>query len=100
MQVIGSPIGGAGLKRLAAVVSLIAVFFLPLHFHSLTVTAKVARECACLQGTRTTLSLADSPPSIIPVLEFQPVAFAVGQKYERLSVSFSSIRAPPVPAAS
>jgi hypothetical protein len=92
--------GGAGLKRLAAVVSLIAVFFLPLHFHPLTVTAKVARECACLQGTRTTLSLADSLPGIVPVLEFQPVALAVGQKYERLFLSITSIRAPPAVAVS
>ncbi|MGH7931167.1 MAG: hypothetical protein ACREQV_25630 [Candidatus Binatia bacterium] len=95
MQVTHSPMGGAGLKRLAALVSLIAVFFLPLHFHSLTATAKVAKECACSQGTRTTLSLADPPPSIVPVLEFQSVAFTAGQKYDRLSVSITSIRAPP-----
>jgi hypothetical protein len=96
MQVFRSPADRTGFKRLAALVALVAVFFLPLHFHSLTAPAKVAKECACVQGTRTVMGLAPAPPSVIPVFAFQPIAFAADVKYERLAVSFASIRAPPM----
>jgi hypothetical protein len=99
MRVFGST-AGTEIKRLSALVLLAAIFFLPLHFHSLTAPAKVAKECACLQGTRTVVNLAPPPPTVIPVLEFQPMAFVAGERYERLSVSVSSIRAPPVLAVS
>jgi hypothetical protein len=95
MRVLRSPDGATEIKRLAAIVALVAVFFLPLHFHALTATAKVAKECACVQGTRTVASLAPAPLSVIPVFAFQPIAFAADVKYERLSVSVTSIRAPP-----
>ncbi len=99
MRVLRSPRGATEIKRLAAIISLVAVFFLPLHFHSLTAPAKVAKECACVQGTRTVVGLAPAPPTVIPVFAFQPIAFAADVKYERLSVSITSIRAPPVLAA-
>jgi hypothetical protein len=96
MPVLRWPGGVTEIRRLAALVALVAVFFLPLHFHSLTKSAKVATECACAQGTRTVASLAPAPPTVIAVLEIQPLLFTAGAKYQRLSVSLSSIRAPPV----
>ncbi|MPZ77994.1 MAG: hypothetical protein GEU77_15910 [Deltaproteobacteria bacterium] len=44
---------------------LLFVFFLPLHFHY-SVTAQVSKECACIQGTRTQLSLAGETWSCAP----------------------------------
>jgi hypothetical protein len=100
MRVLRSPGGATEIKRLAAIVSLVAVFFLPLHFHSLTAPPKVTKECACFQGTRTVVGLAPAPPSSVPVFTFQPVPLAADEKYERLSVSFASIRAPPMRSVS
>jgi hypothetical protein len=100
MRVLRFPMGGTELKRLAALVSLLGVFFLPLHFHSLTAPAKLAKECACVQGTRTVASLAPAPSPLNPVFEFQPIALAAGEKCERISVSTTCIRAPPAPAVS
>jgi hypothetical protein len=88
-------LGATEIKHLAALVSLVAVFCLPLHFHSATASAKVAKECACVQGTRTVVALAPPPPTVIPSIEIQSLAFTAGEKYESLAVSFSSIRAPP-----
>lgn len=95
MRIFRSAVGGANAKRLAAVVSLLAVFFLPFHFHSLTATAKVAKECACQHGTRLNASPVPAPPSVIPVFDFQFVTFAADEEWGRLSISSSSIRAPP-----
>jgi hypothetical protein len=39
-------------KRVVSAAVLLFVFFLPLHRH-FGFSAKVAQECACLQGTRT-----------------------------------------------
>jgi len=85
----------ANAMRLAAVVSLLAVFFLPFHFHSLTATAKVAKECACQHGTRLEAGPAPAPPSVIPVFDFQLVTFVADEESGRLSISSNPIRAPP-----
>ena len=87
--------GGAKAKRLAAVVSLLAIFLLPLHFHSLTASVKVAKECACMQGAHTKAGLAPASPSVIPVFDFQLFTFLADEESGRLSISSSSIRAPP-----
>ncbi len=94
------PIGATDLKRLAALVSLLGVFFLPLHFHALTASPKLVKECACLQGARTVASLAPASAIFSPVIEFQPITFAAGEKNERFSHSTFCIRAPPVLAVS
>ena len=85
----------ANAKRLAALVSLLAVFFLPLHFHSLTATAKVAKECACQHGTRPEAGPATAPPTVIPVFDFQLFRFLADEESGRFSIAATSIRAPP-----
>jgi hypothetical protein len=43
-------------RRIISAAVLLFVFFLPLHLH-FGFSAKIAQECACLQGTRTHLVL-------------------------------------------
>ncbi len=100
MRVFRWPTSAVEVKRLAALVLLVCIFFLPLHFHSLTASPKVAKECACLQGSRTLASLAQEPVILTPALEFQPIAFGAGENYESLSVPVVCARAPPVLAVS
>ena len=82
-------------RRLAAVVLLLAVFFLPLHFHSLTLAAQVTKECSCYQGGRTQVGLA--PASVDWTPAFQPTFIVVyePQILSWLSIAAHTIRAPP-----
>jgi len=85
----------ANAKRLIALVSLLAVFFLPLHSHAKFGTAQVSKECACVHGSRSEMG---APPAFVSpaplFIEFfheslEPLVLS----YETLS--FRSIRAPP-----
>jgi hypothetical protein len=96
MRILRSPDGATELKRVAALVALLGVLFLPLHFHSLIASPKLGKECVCMQGSRTVAALAPAPVVPTPVLNFQTLAFATGEKYERFSASTVCIRAPPV----
>ena len=60
-------------RRLVGLLLFLTVFFLPLHFHSLTVTAQVAKECGCLYGSRTQAGLTIAHSNPLPVLIWQPV---------------------------
>jgi hypothetical protein len=95
MRVLGSAIGGTALKRLAAVLSLIAVFFLPLHFHSLAAPAKIAKECACAQGTRTKLAPVAPPPAHAPIISARLIIVRTSTPVSVEWPSFVSVRAPP-----
>jgi hypothetical protein len=95
MRVWRCRIGATELKRLAALVSLLGVFFLPLHFHSLTAPAKLAKECACIQGTRTQLALIAPPLAHAALVASQPIIVRTS-----IPVSFEwprrlSVRGPP-----
>jgi hypothetical protein len=51
----------SNVRRLIGAVLLAFLVFLPLHYHAATPTAQLAKECACIHGTRTQLALqADS----------------------------------------
>ena len=50
------------IRHLLSVATLVFIFFLPLHFH-LSLTTPIAKECSCLQGTRTQLALGGSVPT-------------------------------------
>ncbi len=84
-----------GIKRVAALALLLAVFFLPLHVHAPSFHAKVATECVCQQGSRTVASLAPTPVDVIPILAYQTVVFEPVASSGRISMSSGSIRAPP-----
>jgi len=96
MRVFRSAAGGIGLKRFAAAVSLVAVFFLPLHFHSLASPSKVAKECACLQGTRAKLAPIVSPAIHAPIISAQPVLVRTSTPVSVAWARTVCVRAPPV----
>ena len=83
------------LPRWSSAVLLLAVFFLPLHFHAATASAsQLTHECSCLHGTRTEMGLtAVAAPSV----SLLPIALAELFQPELVSQSacnFQSIRAP------
>ena len=96
MRLSRSMAGLANAKRLAALVSLLAVFFLPLHFHSLTVTTKLAKECACLQGSRTQLA-PSAPPAYVPIISVQPVVVQTNSSRSFECIKLQFARGPPAP---
>jgi len=59
-------------RRIISAALLLFVFFLPLHFHFPS-GAKVAKDCACVQGTRTQLALIASSAACAPIIAIQPV---------------------------
>jgi len=59
-------------RRVVGLLLFLTVFFLPLHFHSVTVTAKVVKECSCLYGSRTQTGLMTAHSNSPPVLVWQP----------------------------
>ena len=77
MPVLFSPHGGIGLKRLTAVLSLLVVFALPLHFHGPAATAQLDRECGCLHGSRTLADVVSGTPEHRPL--FVVASVLIGQ---------------------
>jgi hypothetical protein len=90
-----SPEGTGGMKRLAALLALVAVFCLPLHFHSLAAPAQVVKECACVHGMRTLLGPISAAPMIAPVNEVHPFPSTAESPYRHFAPCIASIRAPP-----
>jgi hypothetical protein len=82
--------------RLVGAVLLLFVFFLPLHFHFNT-SAKVAQECACVQGARAQLAPAPALTTFALTITAQPVIVEsnVPQSVEWLALQ--CVRAPPAP---
>jgi hypothetical protein len=78
---------------------LIAVFFLPLHFHAISAASQVAKECNCLHGSRTQAGLASAPSASIPLLTRGEVALVAQVDCDNHLPSLPSSRAPP-PSAS
>ena len=83
------------LRRFIGAGMLLFVFFLALHFHPLAATAQVAKECSCVQGTRTEAGLAPAPAAWAPVLTAQPVASESLDWLGYVRFQNRGIRAPP-----
>ena len=82
-------------RRLAAVVILLAVFFLPLHFHFFTLTSQVSKECSCYQGGRTQVGLAPVQADWVPTFQASSIVLPEPQVFGWFSVDSHAIRAPP-----
>ncbi len=85
-------------RRLIGILLFLAVFFLPLHVHSVTVAAQVTKECSCVHGTRTQAGLAPVLASWIPFLACHFVANESQDFPRNLSILIRDIRAPPTSA--
>jgi hypothetical protein len=56
------------LHRLIGAILLVFLVFLPLHYHAVTPTSQLAKECSCVHGTRTQLVLHTDSPIVVPAL--------------------------------
>ncbi|HWO42630.1 MAG TPA: hypothetical protein VNO43_12590 [Candidatus Eisenbacteria bacterium] len=88
-----------GTQRTLSLILLLAVFFLPLHFHALTVASQVNKECSCLSGSRTQPGLAIEPARWLPLFDAYAIAPEV-QVWPEIAVGRARhIRAPPALAS-
>ena len=82
--------------RSIGVLLLLAVFFLPLHYHAATaVTSQISKECSCLYGSRTQVNLATATAPCTPLLSLWTIARFSGNPFEGQSIRTRSSRAPP-----
>jgi hypothetical protein len=82
-------------RRIIGAAVVLVVFFLPLHFH-FSSGAKVAQDCACVQGTRTQLAPIAAVLPCAPSFAVQPfIAQAVILSFSAW-LRLRSVRAPPV----
>ena len=86
---------GNGSQHLIAAFLLLAVFFLPLHFHSFTPAAQVSKECSCYHGGRTQAGLAPAPTDWTPTFQLSSVVVYELQVFGWHSFDSYAIRAPP-----
>jgi hypothetical protein len=82
-------------RRLIGAGLLLTVFFLPLHFHFVSLTAHFSKDCSCNYSTRTQLGPVAAAAQWTPtfhvtfILVYEPQAFASNLVHSR------DIRAPP-----
>jgi hypothetical protein len=88
-------LAGCGRHRIVSILLLLTVFFLPLHFHSLTLTSQVAKECSCFHGVKTQTALGTAAAICTPPFEFSFCSFPALQHCGSLAVRCYTIRAPP-----
>jgi hypothetical protein len=86
---------GKGSRHLIASVLLLAIFFLPLHFHPFTLAAQVSKDCSCYHGGRTQIGLAPGPLDWAPTYQASFIIVREPQLFGWFSVDSHSIRAPP-----
>ena len=82
-------------RRLVSAAVLLFVFFLPLHVHFLTSTAKVNNDCACAYSTRTQASPVAISAHWTPTFEATFIVVYEPQASSSLLVHAYTIRAPP-----
>jgi hypothetical protein len=85
--------------RVVGLLLFLTVFFLPLHFHSVTAAAQVVKECSCLYGSRTQTGLTTALSNSPPVLVFHPVRTESHDLFGSLLGIKHHSRAPPVAAS-
>ena len=82
-------------RRLVSAGVLLFVFFLPLHVHFFTSTAKVNNDCSCVYGTRAQAGPVASSLQWTPTFQATFIVFYEPQAFGSISVHSYAIRAPP-----
>ena len=85
-------------RRSITIFLVLAVFFLPLHFHAAAAAANISHDCACLPRRPPTNGSCPRYPleTIAPLLElFVPLQSLQSHFVSQVVVGFLSIRAPP-----
>lgn len=73
---------------------LLFVFFLPLHVH-FSVTPQIAKECACVQGTRNQGAPVERPVLLAPVLAAMPITVVTPVLPVHHQIRLEQVRGPP-----
>jgi hypothetical protein len=68
MSVFGARTANA-FGRAACAVTLLFLFFLPLHVH-VSLSPQLSNQCSCLLGARAHFIIADEAPTVVPVPQF------------------------------
>jgi len=84
-----------GVRRLIGAGLLLAVFFLPLHFHFVTPTLQLTKECSCVYGTRTQTAPVAAAVHWAPTFQATFIVVNDSQAFGSISVRSYAIRAPP-----
>jgi hypothetical protein len=83
--------------RWVSVCLLLAVSFLPLHFHATSpIASQIAKECICLHGSRTQANLISTAIVCAPVVIVCTPVPVTQLEFVSLAVGIPSSRAPPV----
>jgi len=84
-------------QRAVGVFLLLAVFFLPLHYHPANATtSQINHQCSCLHGARTQIAINTVTPQWLSPLLIVSLEFFERQLASQPIAGFQSIRAPPV----
>ncbi len=82
-------------RRFVGLFLFLAVFFLPLHLHVAVAAPHVAKECGCLDGSRTDAGIAPLPGLALPVADFWLLQFVSQSEFAFHVISSKASRAPP-----
>jgi len=81
-------------RRWIGAIVFLALFFLPLHFHS-SVAAQVSKECSCVRGTRTQLALNADVPLVAPAPRIEVLVVAPVTTWNFHQTHSQHVRGPP-----
>jgi len=82
--------------RWFSVCLVLAVFFLPLHFHATSaIASQITKECICLHGSRTHANLTSAPAVGAPGIVIFAVTALTQREFDSRPVGIPSSRAPP-----
>ena len=84
------------LGRFACAVTLLFLFFLPLHVH-FSLSPQLSNQCSCLQGARTQFVVADDDAAIVvPVPQFEILPQAQVCAWGSVASHCQYVRGPPL----
>jgi hypothetical protein len=83
------------IRRLIGAGLLLAVFFLPLHFHFVTPTVQLTKECSCVYGMRTQAGPVAAATHWTPTFHVTFIVVYESQTFASILVHSRAIRAPP-----
>jgi hypothetical protein len=97
MSVFGTRTANA-FGRAACAVTLLFLFFLPLHVH-LSLSPQLSNECSCLQGARAQFVVADKAPTVVQVPQFSVLLEPQVRAWSSTASHCQYVRGPPLSLA-
>jgi len=86
------------LHRVACAVTLLFLFFLPLHVH-FSLSPQLSNQCSCVQGARTQFVVADKAPTVVPVPQFTVLVEPQDCEWTSTASNCQYVRGPPSPVS-